>query len=348
MTDLSGWPALVLAAGLGTRLAPLSLARAKAALPVAGTPVIGRILGWLRRAGVRRVVINLHHRPESITRLVGDGSAWDVTVRYSWEPIVLGSAGGPRRALPLLESDRFLIVNGDTLTTCDLRAVVRKHLDTGARVTMAVVPGDVNRYGGVVVGADDVVVGFARARHKALTAPAHGTAPAHRTAPATPSTPVHRTAPVAPSAPVAPNAPVLHFLGVQAVDAAAFADLSEHEPSETVRTLYPRLIAEHAGAIMAHRSEAEFLDIGTPRDYLNTVAAVAAREGQPFDRGDGCVVHPGARLSATVLWDRVTVGPNVSLTNCVVADEVTVPEGGDYDSCALVNDTDGRLVVSAF
>ena len=89
-------------------------------MPVAGTPLIVRILQWLRAAGVRRVVMNLHHRPETITRVVGDGSAWDVRVRYSWEPEILGSAGGPRRALPLLDAERFLIVNGDTLTDCNL------------------------------------------------------------------------------------------------------------------------------------------------------------------------------------------------------------------------------------
>ena len=170
MNDLSEWPALVLTAGKATRLRPLSSVRAKAAMPVAGTPIIVRILQWLRAAGVRRVVMNLHHRPETITRVVGDGSAWDVRVRYSWEPEILGSAGGPRRALPLLDAERFLIVNGDTLTDCDLAALVQRHRESAALVTMAVVPGDVARYGGVVVGADGVVQGFARSTRPAVRA----------------------------------------------------------------------------------------------------------------------------------------------------------------------------------
>src|SRR5690348_7023539 len=95
-------PALVLTAGLGTRLQPLSAYRAKPALPVAGTPLIARMLRRLREAGVTRVVLNLHHKAESITRVVGDGAAFDIDVRYSWETRVLGSAGGPARALPLL------------------------------------------------------------------------------------------------------------------------------------------------------------------------------------------------------------------------------------------------------
>jgi mannose-1-phosphate guanylyltransferase len=154
-------PALVLTAGLATRLQPLSSVRAKAALPVAGQPLIARILRWLRTAGVRRVVLNLHHRPDSITAIVGDGSPFDLSVRYSWETEVLGSAGGPARAIPLLESDRFLIVNGDTLTDVDLPALAAQHVDTNALVTMAVVDGD-PRYNGVIADAAGIVRGFGK------------------------------------------------------------------------------------------------------------------------------------------------------------------------------------------
>ena len=94
---LNQWPALILAAGLGTRLRPLSSVRAKPALPIAGLPLIVRTLDWLRRAGITRVVINLHSCAATITRIVGDGSAFGVEVRYSWERDVLGSAGGPAR-----------------------------------------------------------------------------------------------------------------------------------------------------------------------------------------------------------------------------------------------------------
>jgi NDP-sugar pyrophosphorylase family protein len=156
--DLAEWPALVLTAGLATRLRPLSQVRAKGALPVAGEAIVSRILRWLRAAGVRRVVLNLHHHPESLTRIVGDGADWDVQVRYSWESPPLGSAGGPKRALPLLEADRFLIVNGDTLTDCDLQAVARQHRETGARVTMAVVARDMER--AVLADSVGIVTGF--------------------------------------------------------------------------------------------------------------------------------------------------------------------------------------------
>ena len=90
-------PALVLTAGLATRLRPLSLVRAKAALPVAGEALARRVLRWLAGAGVTDAVLNLHHLPHTLTAIVGDGSDLDLRVRYSWEMPVLGSAGGPRR-----------------------------------------------------------------------------------------------------------------------------------------------------------------------------------------------------------------------------------------------------------
>ncbi len=130
-------PAIVLAAGLGRRLAPLTRTRAKPAVPVAGTPLILRVLAWLGREGVRDVVLNLHHRPESITRIVGHGARAGVAVRYSWEPDILGSAGGPRQALPLL-GPCFFIVNGDTLVALSLEALRDTHERTGAAVTLAV------------------------------------------------------------------------------------------------------------------------------------------------------------------------------------------------------------------
>ena len=100
-------PALVLTAGLGTRLDPITRLLAKAAVPLGGVTLIERVLGYLVSQGVTDVVLNLHHRPETIAAVVGDGAhigPQGLRVRYSWEPRLLGSAGGPRHALPLLDA----------------------------------------------------------------------------------------------------------------------------------------------------------------------------------------------------------------------------------------------------
>ena len=159
------WPpdALLLTAGVGSRLHPLTLSRAKPAVPLAGVPLVTRILRGLAAAGLARVVLNLHHRPETIARVAGDGADLGLALRYSWEQPVLGSAGGPRHALPLLDGDPYLLLNGDTLATVDLRALWAHHHAHEALVTMALIPNpEPHRFGGVLVDADGWITGFCR------------------------------------------------------------------------------------------------------------------------------------------------------------------------------------------
>src|SRR5439155_16440805 len=133
------------------RLQPLTLARAKPAMPVAGEPLVRRIIRWLRSCDVTDLVLNLHYLPDTLTAVVGDGADLGVRVRYSWEqPQVLGSAGGPRQALSILGANTFYLINGDTLTDLDLTAVATAHQQSGARVTLALVPNhEPQKYGGV-------------------------------------------------------------------------------------------------------------------------------------------------------------------------------------------------------
>ena len=271
-------PALVLTAGLATRLRPLSHVRAKAALPVAGIPLVHRIIGRLAAAGVRDVVINLHHLPHTITRLVGDGTQLGVRVKYSWEARVLGSAGGPRHALPLLAAPRIAIVNGDTLTDVYLADVVEAHERTGALVTMAVVPNaEPDKYGGVLVGNEGIVTGFTRRGSQE---------------------------------------PSYHFVGVQVAEASAFAGLPDDTPHESVGALYPELMRTRPGSVRAHVADAEFFDIGTAADYLATSLQLAIRERRKRSNDpamaesvlwDDVLVEPGARLHRCIVADGVRV-----------------------------------------
>ena len=293
-------PALVLAAGLGTRLRPLTFSRAKAAVPVAGTPLIRRQLRALAGAGIRDIVVNLHHRPETVAAAVGDGTALGCRVRYSWERTVLGSAGGPRRALPLLD-DRFFIVNADTLCAIDFGTLLDRHRASGAAVTLAVTAHPApDRYGGVVADAGGRVTGFARA-----------------------------------GAAAGPDAP-WHFVGVQVVEAGVFRDLPDGVPAATVGGLYDTLLAD-GRAMAVHEVGGPFHDIGTPADYVATVRAVAVTEGHPpVQIGDGSAVHPTARVERSILWDDVVVGAGCVVTGCVLADGVRLPDGTVIEGRAVV------------
>jgi mannose-1-phosphate guanylyltransferase len=288
--------ALVLTAGLGTRLRPLTYVRAKAAVPVNGETLARRVVGWLSSQGARDLVLNLHHLPETVAASVGDGSDLHARVRYSWEQPVLGSAGGPRRALSLLSSP-FLIVNGDTLTDLDLHAMLAFHAASGALVTMALIPNPrPAQYGGVRVSGGRVT-GFTRAG-----APGDS----------------------------------YHFIGVQIAERRAFAGLEDGVPAETVNTLYPRLIAGEPASIAAFTCAAAFRDIGTASDYLNTSAELAAIEGDRRANGNRTVIDPSARTVRTTVWDDVTIGPGAELFECIVGDGVRIPDGARYTRCAIV------------
>jgi len=285
---------MVLTAGLGTRLRPLSLLRAKPALPVAGVPLAGRILQWLAAAGVPSAVLNLHHLPATITGAIGDGEAFGIPVRYSWEPVILGSAGGPAHALPLLDSDRFFIINGDTLTDVDLAALGADHLRSGARVTMALVRNpDPLHYGGVTLDAGGAITGF--------------------------------------SAP-GPSNQGWHFIGAQAVDAGVFAPLDPDRPAETVMGVYREMMTARPGSVRGFTSGASFRDIGTAKDYLETslLVAQAERRGDCLP-GPGATVEPGARATRSILWDDVRVGTGAAIRDCVVCDGVVIPPGTQWE-----------------
>jgi mannose-1-phosphate guanylyltransferase len=300
--------ALVLTAGLGTRLRPLTFARAKAAAPVDGESLARRTIRWLVSHGVRDLVLNLHHKPDTIAADVGDGSDIGARVRYSWESPVLGSAGGPRHALPLIGERTFFLVNGDTLTNVDLPAMLDLHRRTGALVTMALIPNpDPAKYGGVLLDASGAVTAFTK-----------------------------RGSP----------GPSFHFIGPQVVEADAFAALEDGVVSESVLGIYPRYIAERPGTVRGFVCDAVFRDIGTPADLLRTSLELAADDGRP-DRprwGRNVSVDPGAHVTRSVLWDGVTVGAGATITECVLADGVTIPPGADYRRAAIVSGPEGLIV----
>jgi len=311
--------ALVLTAGLGTRLEPLTYIRAKAAVPVNGDTLARRVIRWLVSEGVRDLVLNLHHRPASITASVGDGSDLGARVRYSWENPVLGSAGGPRHALPLLvdrpgadrqpilegsqqpaarSEQRFLIVNGDTLTNVRLADMLSAHTASGATVTMAVIPNPrPDKYGGVVISNDRWVTQFTRA---------------------------------------ASAQPSYHFVGIQIAEAHAFESLADSVPAETVNGIYRRMIAADPRSIGAFVCDASFRDIGTPSDYLDTSIHLAGSEGDRLAGGSRIDIDPTAAVVRTAIWDDVTIGAAADLTDCIVCDGAVVPAGARYQRCAIL------------
>lgn len=150
--------AMVLAAGRGTRLAPLTDTIPKPLAPVGGRPMLEHILEFLRAGGIQEVVINLHHLGARISEHVGDGTRFGLAVRYSVEDPILDTGGGIKKAEPLLRGEPFVVANGDSLLELRLRDVVDQHEARGGIATMVVrADPDAARYGLVELDADDRV-----------------------------------------------------------------------------------------------------------------------------------------------------------------------------------------------
>ncbi|MEQ8857218.1 MAG: nucleotidyltransferase family protein [Pseudomonadales bacterium] len=130
---------MVLAAGRGERLRPLTDRLPKVLAEVGGEPLLAHQLRWLANAGIRDVVINLHHLGEQIVAAVGDGRRYGVHVRYSLEPELLETGGGLVKALPLLGSDPFVLLNGDIYAEFDF-ATLPQHPARGNLAHLLVTP----------------------------------------------------------------------------------------------------------------------------------------------------------------------------------------------------------------
>ena len=128
--------AMLLAAGIGSRLGPLTHDRPKCMIRIDGREVILRNIDWLRSNGIDDLVINLHHGADSVIAAIGDGSRWGVTVTYSREPELLGTAGGVLAARTLIGEDTFLVVYADNLFVLPVDSVIAAHRRSGAVATM--------------------------------------------------------------------------------------------------------------------------------------------------------------------------------------------------------------------
>jgi mannose-1-phosphate guanylyltransferase len=146
---------MVLAAGLGTRLRPLTYEITKPMVPVLDRPVMAHIMDLLDRHGFERVIANLHYFPDTIREHFGERLA------YRYEPELLGTAGGVRACAEFFGEDSFLVISGDALTDIDLQALAARHRQAGGVATLAVkkVP-DTREFGVVLHDREGRITGF--------------------------------------------------------------------------------------------------------------------------------------------------------------------------------------------
>ncbi len=305
--------AMILAAGFGTRLAPITDTIPKPLLPVVGVPAIVRTALHLKRFGVRELVVNLHHLPEAIPATLRDGAGLGVRIGYLREsPEILGTGGGIRNALPLLGDGTFVVINGDALFSPDLEAAVAAHRRSGALATLVVRPDQHAEKLGAV-GLDE----SGRVRRLVNAGAAQ---------------PPERT---------------FMFTGVHVLEPA----IAEHLPTVgcIVRQTYIPLL-ELGAALHGHVEQGFFCDLGTPERYVGANAdLVLGRARLPgiepcpagawiapdADVGPGCDIGGGAAIG-----HRARIAPGVRVHRTVVLDGARV----ERDVADAVVRPDGSIV----
>lgn len=156
--------AMVMAAGLGTRLRPITHEVPKPVVPVGNVAIVEQLVRLLHSHGVDEVVANLHWFPETVRARLGDGSDLGVTMTYEQEEELLGTAGGVRGVKDFLtagDDDVFFVLAGDALTDVNLTALAEAHRANGGVATLSVLKvSDVSEYGVIVTGSDGRIQGF--------------------------------------------------------------------------------------------------------------------------------------------------------------------------------------------
>jgi NDP-sugar pyrophosphorylase family protein len=128
--------AMILAAGFGTRLGPLTQKRPKALMPVGNRPIIDWIIDYLKEQGVRNIVVNAHHLYDQILNHLCDNSAFGINIEVRVEKEILGTGGGIRNTMDFWNGTPFIVINGDTLTDIDISGAYRAHERRGNMVTL--------------------------------------------------------------------------------------------------------------------------------------------------------------------------------------------------------------------
>ena len=233
---------MIMAAGLGTRLRPLTEHLPKPIAPVGNRPCVDYLLRRVAAAGATGAVMNLHYHPQTIIDTIGDGSAYGIPVEYSIEEELLGTAGGTRRCRDFLtaEDDVFLVTSGDGLHTIDLAALAAAHRASGALATITVKRvEDVTGFGVVVTAADERITSFQEK-----------------------------------PAPAAALSDLVN-VGVYCFSAAIFDEIPSVGQSDFGSEILPRLVA--AGAdVRAWTTDAYWSDIGSLEELLATNLAIAS------------------------------------------------------------------------
>jgi NDP-sugar pyrophosphorylase family protein len=290
--------AMILSAGYGTRLWPLTEDRTKPAIPILGKPLVGYVAEYLARYGFDEIAVNLHHRPQSVRQALGDGSKFGVKLHYVEEPVILGTSGAIDNARALLDGDTFVVVNGKIITDIDLAAALETHRRTRAIATLVLLPNVACEKFSVVKTADGFLQGF-------------GGMPSREE--------------------FADGDPPLMFTGIHILEPKIFDYIPRGLFSHSTTDVYPQAMA-NGERVAVHVAKGRWFELSTIERYLDISLLLLAENGESVTAGAGCEISQAAEVEKSVLWDRVVVESGARVRRAVLGDNVKI------SACEVVED----------
>ena len=308
--------AMILAAGLGTRLRPLTDLMPKPMAPVLNVPVMEHIARLLAEHGFTEVIANLSYRPEAIRERFGDGSVAGIELSYSEEPEPLGTAGGVGKAREFLaESESFLVISGDALTDVDLSAMREAHEANDGIATLATKRvKDTTQFGVVITGEDGRIQGFQEKPD-----------------------PAEALSDLANCGIYMFRREIFDYFPEPGHRSPAGDEDQPDGFVDWAMDVFPALL-EGDVAFHAHEIEAYWNDIGSVSELVqgnaDALGGLVSLRGSGEERaegvlvGDGCEIADGAELRApVVIGERAKIGAGARLRGAVVLADAELPPG---------------------
>jgi len=305
--------AVVLVGGLGTRLRPLTLSAPKPMLPTAGVPLLAHLLSRIRDAGVQHIVLGTSYQADVFASYFADGRRFGIDLEYVVETEPLGTGGGIRNVADRLRGDTTLVFNGDVLSGIDLTALLDRHADTAADVTLYLTTVDDARpFGCVPTDGDGRVLAFLEKD---------------------------------------PN-PVSDQInaGTYVFRRSVLETIPTGRPVSVERETFPGLLADGANVI-GYVDRSYWRDLGTPGDFVagsaDLVRGIAPSSAVPGPVGEalvlpgahvsehaklsggatvgaGCVVAPGCIVDGATLFDDVRLAAGAVVRRAIIGRSATI------------------------
>lgn len=291
--------AMILAAGFGTRLWPLTADRTKPAIPFLNKPLIIYSVEYLSRFGIDEMVVNLHHQGDSVVRALGDGSNLGVKIHYSYEETILGTSGALDHARDWFQDDTFIVMNGKVITDLDLSAAMQIHRERHALATLILKRNSKReRFSKVFLDDQGRISGFG-------------------------------------SYPSSTEDVPLMFTGIQIMEPEIFDYIPHGVFSHSTTDVYPKAIAA-GDCIAAYIGDGVWYELSTLRRYLDISLEFLAQKGENVVLGSGSNISPEANVQNSILWENVYIAPEARLDNVIIGDGVTIPARMQLRDSAVV------------